>query len=168
MFIRTGDIMMPSVALASARFSAKHGVGTFGTNLFANTVVDPSKQDTSNVVIYFDSDLNPQKGGNVRTLGSGTSWFVDQMLISASANNSAKANALMRKHVNFLCSARMEPVYIDEDQMWCMFLHFALDGRAKRVGRTPAGMELYECIVRVLWRPLSEKDKGYEQITGVS
>ena len=43
MFVTRGDFVMPSVALMAARFAAQNGVGNFGDNLFANTVLDPKK-----------------------------------------------------------------------------------------------------------------------------
>lgn len=168
MFINTGDMMMPSVGLATARFSAKYGLGVFGDNLFANTVVDPSKQDSKNIVVYFDSDGDVKQGGNVRTLASGPAWYVDQMIISASAEDSGTANGLIRKHINFLCSIRSEPVYCDEDQIWYRIIHVALHGRARRVGKTPAGMELYEAVLRIMWRPMSSRDSDYKTVTGIT
>ena len=168
MFVTRGDFAMPSVALVAARFSAKHGVGTFGETLFANTVIDPAKKDGKNLVVYFDSDDNGKDGGNVRTLASGTTWYIDKMILSASAADSGTANGLLRKHVNFLCSARSEPAFCEEDQIWYRFLHVALLGRPRRPGRTTAGMDLYEATLRVMWRPMSAFDPDYTAVTGIA
>lgn len=167
MFVKYGDIMMPSIALNAVRFSARHGLGVFGDDLFANVIVDPSKTEIKEKVIYFDGDVDKQ-GGNVRTLGKGMSYFVDQMIISSSAENSGTASQLIRKHIQFLCSIRGEPVQCDEDHIWYWFMHFALTGRAKRVGKTSAGLELYEANLRVMWRPMSANDPNYETITGIT
>jgi len=158
--------MMPSVALCAVRFAAKHGLGIFGSDLFANVIVDPSKTDTKEKVIYFDGDADKQ-GGNVRTLASGPSYFVDQMIISSSAEDSGTANALIRKHIHFLCSIRGEPVLCVEDQIRYWIMHCALTGRAKRIGKNSAGLELYEAMIRVMWRPMSTDDPNYETLTGI-
>lgn len=167
-FIKTGDIMMPSAAVTCARFASKHNKGVFGKDLFANTVVDPNKQDSKDIVCYFDSDGDIRRGGNVRTLASGPAWFVDEIIISSSAENSADAVQRLRLHVNFLCSIRNHPVFCEEDQIWYRFIHFALNGRPKRVGRTAGGMQLYEATIRIVWRPMSTQDRDYETITGIS
>lgn len=164
MFITTGDFAMPSVALTAARFSAKHGFGTYGQDLFANVVVDPNKKDGKNLVVYYDSDDDKIDGGAVRTLSSGNSWFVDKLIVSSSANDTATANSQLRKHVNFLCSIRGEPVQDEDDQKWYRFLHIAIIGRMKRQGRTAAGWDLYEATLRVMWRRLSKDDDEYERI----
>ena len=166
MFITTGDIMMPSAAVCAARLAAKHGLGAFGSNLFANSVVDPSKQDAKNIVCFFDSDATKQSG-NLRTLASGTTWYVDEIIVTASSERSEHANALLRKYVNFLCSVRTHPVFCDDDQIWYRFLHITLKGRAKRVGKTTGGMELYEGVLRVAWRPMSSRDPDYKETTGI-
>ena len=161
--------MMPSVAIVAAKFAAAHGVGSWGNNLFANTVVDPAKKTIGKgIVVYYDSDDNGKEGGNARTLASGPSYFVDRLIISSSDGDSASANALLRRHVNFLCSARGEPAFCDEDQVWYRFLHFALLGRPKRPGRTAASMDLYEATLRVMWRPMSSRDPDYTAVTGIA
>ena len=43
MLIRTGDRVMPSLAVTAARLAAKYHVGSFGDDLFANVVADPAK-----------------------------------------------------------------------------------------------------------------------------
>lgn len=166
MFITTGDMMMPSAAVCAARLATKHGLGDFGSNLFANSVVDPSKQDAKNIVCYFDSD-NTRQSGNLRTLASGTTWYVDEIFVTASSERSEQANALLRKHVGFLCSVRTHPVFCDEDQTWYRFLHISLKGRSKRAGKTTGGMELYEATLRVAWRPMSSSDPDYKEVTGI-
>lgn len=167
-FIRTGDIMMPSAAATCARFAAMHNVGKFGQNLFANTIVDPAKQDSKDIVTYFDSDGDIKQGGNVRTLASGPAWYVDEIIINSSAENASEAVQRLRRHVNFLCSIRNEPVFCEEDQLWYRFVHFALKGRARRVGRTTGGMQLYEAFIRIAWRPMSTSDPDYTDVTGIS
>ena len=167
MFVTRGDFVMPSVALTTARFSAKYGIGVFGETLFANTVLDPKKKDGKNMVVYFDSDDEGRDGGSVRTLASRPTWFIDKMIISASAGDTASANGLLRRHINFLCSVRSEPVFCDDDQTWYRFLHFAMIGRPRRPGRTSAGMELYEANLRVQWRPMSSNDPDYLAVTGI-
>ena len=102
-FIRTGDRMMPSLALTAAKFAAKHGFGTFGENLFANVVVDPSKKDGKSIVVYYDPDDEGRDGGTVRTLASGPTWYIDRLILSASGGDTATVTTLLRKHVNFLC-----------------------------------------------------------------
>ena len=167
MFVTRGDFVMPSVALTAARFSAKYGIGAFGETLFANTVLDPKKKDGKNMVVYFDSDDGGRDGGSVRTLASRPTWFIDKMIVSASAGDTASANRLLRRHINFLCSVRSEPVFCDDDQTWYRFLHFAMIGRPYRPGRTSAGMELYEANLRVQWRPMSSNDPDYLAVTGI-
>ena len=167
MFVTRGDFVMPSVALTAARFSAKYGIGAFGETLFANTVLDPKKKDGKNMVVYFDSDDEGRDGGSVRTLASRPTWFIDKMIVSASAGDTASANGLLRRHINFLCSVRSEPVFCDDDQTWYRFLHFAMIGRPHRPGRTSAGMELYEANLRVQWRPMSSNDPDYLSVTGI-
>ena len=167
MFVTRGDFVMPSVALTAARFSAKYGIGAFGETLFANTVLDPKKKDGKNMVVYFDSDDEGRDGGSVRTLTSRPTWFIDKMIVSASAGDTASANRLLRRHINFLCSVRSEPVFCDDDQTWYRFLHFAMIGRPHRPGRTSAGMELYEANLRVQWRPMSSNDPDYLSVTGI-
>ena len=167
MFVTRGDLVMPSVALTTARFSAKYGIGAFGETLFANTVLDPKKKDGKNMVVYFDSDDEGRDGGSVRTLASRPTWFIDKMIVSASAGDTASANRLLRRHINFLCSVRSEPVFCDDDQTWYRFLHFAMIGRPHRPGRTSAGMELYEANLRVQWRPMSSNDPDYLAVTGI-
>lgn len=168
MFVRRGDVVMPSVALTAARFSGAHAIGTFGGDLFANTVVDPSKKDGKNLVVYFDSDDAGKDGGNVRTLAGSPAYFVDRMIITASGGSTAVANGLLRRHVNFLCSVRGENVMCEEDGTWYRFLHFALLGRPRRPGRTLAGQDLYEATLRVMWRPMSARDPNYAEVTGIS
>lgn len=168
MFVGRGDRVMPSVALTAARFSAKYSFGTFGVDLFANTVVDPSKKDGKNLVVYFDSDDEGKDGGNVRLLAKRPSWFIDRMIISASGGDTAIANGLLRKHVNFLCSVRGEPALCEEDGVWYRFLHFAMLGRPRRPGRTAAGQDLYEATLRVMWRPMSSQDPDYAAVTGIT
>ena len=168
MFITTGDRAMPSLAVTAARLSAKYHLGDFGGNLFANTVVDPAKKDGKSIVVYFDCDDNGRDGGNVRTLASGPAWYVDKMIVTASAGDSASANAMIRKHINFLCSVRREPVFCDEDQVWYRILHVAMLGRPVRPGRTTAGMDIYEATLRVLWRPMSSRDPDYAAVTGIA
>ena len=167
MFITTGDKAMPSLALTAARFSAKYHLGDFGINLFANTVVDPAKRDGKSIVVYFDSDDNGKDGGNVRTLASGPTWYVDKLIVTASGGDTATANALIRRHINFLCSVRRQPVFCDEDQVWYRILHVALLGRPVRPGRTSAGMDLYESTLREMWRPMSSRDPDYAAVTGI-
>jgi hypothetical protein len=167
-FIRTGDKVMPSVAICAARFAAQHGFGSYGVNLFANTITDPKLQDSKDTVCYFDSDADAKQGGTVRTLAGGPTWYVDQLIIQASSETSANANLLLRNHVNFLCSVRNHPVFYEEDQLWYKFVHVLMAGRARRVGKTPAGMELYEAILRINWRLLSTSDSEYETVTGIS
>lgn len=168
MFIRTGDRVMPSIAVMAARLAAKYSVGSFGDDLFANVVVDPAKKEKKSIVVYFDCDDNGRDGGNVRTLASGPTWYEDKIIVTASGGESGIANALMRRHVNFLCSARREPVFCDEDQIWYRVLHVAMIGRPKRPGRTQAGMDLYEATLRVLWRPMSARDPDYTAVTGIA
>ena len=167
MFVSRGDKVMPSVALVAAQFSAKYGIGVYGNTLFANTVLDPAKKDGKNVVVYFDDDSSAKDGGTVRTLAKGPTWFVDKMIVSASAADSATANQMMRQHVNFLCSVRSEPVFCNEDQIWYRFLHIALLNRPRRPGRTTAGMDLYEATLRIAWRPMSAQDPDYVAVTGI-
>lgn len=167
MFVTRGDKMMPSIALVAARFAEKCGFGSWGTDLFSNVVVDVTKQDGKSVVVYFDGEDNGKDGGNVRTLASGPAWYVDKLIVTASAGNSVAANALLRKHVNFLCSIRSHPVFHDEEQIWYRILHVALLGRARRIGRTTGGMDLYEATLHVAWRPLSSADPDYAAITGI-
>ena len=168
MFITTGDRAMPSLAVSAARLSAKYGVGDYGNTLFANTVVDPAKKVDKSIAVYFDSDDNGRDGGNLRTLASGPAWYVDKLIVTASGGNTATANALIRRHINFLCSVRREPVFCDEDQTWYRILHVAMLGRPVRPGRTAAGMELYEATLRVLWRPMSSRDADYAAVTGIT
>lgn len=168
MFVTRGDRVMPSVAIVAARFSARFGIGVYGSNLFANTVVDPAKKSGKAIAVYFDSDDEGKEGGNVRTLAGSPAYYVDRMIVSASDGDSASANALLRRHVNFLCSVRSEPVFCDEDQVWYRFMHIALLGRPKRPGRTTAGMDLYEATLRVMWRPMSAQDPDYAAVTGIS
>lgn len=167
MFVTRGDRVMPSVALVLARFSAKYSLGTFGSDLFANTVVDPSKQDGKNIVVYFDSDDNGKDGGNVRTLAGSPSYYIDRMILSASGGTTGIANTLLRKHVNFLCSVRGEPLFCDEDNIWYWLMHVALIGRPRRPGRTLGGQDLYEAVLRLMWRPMSSKDPNYSEVTGI-
>lgn len=167
MFVTRGDRMMPSVALVAAKFAAKHGRGVWGANLFCNVVVDPAKRDGKNIVVYYDDDSNGRDGGNVRTLAGSPSWYIDKMIISASAADTASANSLMRGHVNFLCSVRSHPVFCEEDGIWYRFLHVAMLGRPRRPGRTTAGMDLYEATLRIVWRPMSTRDSDYTEITGI-
>lgn len=166
-FIHSGDFMMPSVAITAARFAAKHSVGVFGENLFANTIVDPSKQDANGIIMYQDSDGGNKEGGALRTLATGPAWFVDQMMVYSWAEDSADSVELMRKHVNFLCSIRNMPVFCEEDHIWYRFIHIALDGRAKRTGKTIGGMEEYQATIRVAWRPMSIHDRDYVEVTGI-
>ena len=119
------------------------------------------------MVVYFDSDDEGRDGGSVRTLASRPTWFIDKMIVSASAGDTASANGLLRRHINFLCSVRSEPVFCDDDQTWYRFLHFAMIGRPHRPGRTSAGMELYEANLRVQWRPMSSNDPDYLSVTGI-
>lgn len=168
MFVTRGDRVMPSVALTAARFSAKYAVGTFGVDLFANTVVDPSKKDGKNLVVYFDSDDSGKDGGNVRTLAGSPTWYVDKMIVAASGGDTAVASGLLGRHVNFLCSVRSEPVLCEEDGIWYRFLHVALIGRPRRPGRTAAGQDLYEAVLRIVWRPMSAADPDYVSVTGIS
>lgn len=168
MFVTRGDVVMPSVALTAARFAAGHSVGVFGNDLFCNTIVDPAKKDGKNLVVYYDSDDPGRDGGNVRTLAGRPAWFVDRMIISASGGSTAIANGLLRRHVNFLCSVRGENVLCEEDGIWYRFLHFALLGRPRRPGRTEAGQDLYEAVLRVMWRPMSSADPDYATITGIT
>jgi len=166
-FIRTGDRMMPSLALTAAKFAAKHGFGTFGENLFANVVVDPSKKDGKSIVVYYDPDDEGRDGGTVRTLASGPTWYIDRLILSASGGDTATVTTLLRKHVNFLCSVRSIPVFVEEDQTWYRILHVVMLGRPRRPGRTTAGMELYETTLRVMWRPMSAQDPDYATVTGI-
>ena len=167
MFVLTGDKMMPSAAVVLARFMESVGLGTWGTNLFANVVVDPTKQDKKSIVVYFDSDDNGKDGGNVRTLASGPAWFVDKVIVTASAGDSATANTLLARHVNLLCAVRTHPVFNDENQTWYRVLHVALLGRPRRPGRTAGGMDLYEATLRVTWRPMAATDPDYVTVTGI-
>lgn len=167
MFVNTGDKMMPSAAVVLARFAERCGLGIWGVGLFANVVVDPTKQDKKSIVVYFDPDDNGKDGGNVRTLASGPAWFVDKVVVTASAGDSATANALLARHVNLLCSVRTHPVFNDENQTWYRVLHVALLGRARRPGRTAGGMDLYEAMLRVTWRPMSASDPDYGAVTGI-
>lgn len=167
MFVTRGDRAMPSIALTAARFSARFAIGTYGGDLFANVVVDPAKKDGKNSVVYYDSDDNGKDGGNVRTLASSPAYYVDRMIIAASAGNTELANRLLRRHVNFLCSVRGEPAFCQEDGIWYWFMHFALMGRPRRPGRTEAGQDLYEATLRVMWRPMSASDPNYTQVTGI-
>ncbi len=167
MFVNRGDYAMPSVALTLARFSAKHGRGMFGDNLFANVVLDPTKKDGKNMVVYYDSDDDKMDGGAVRLLNREPSWYIDRMVVSSSAADTATANALMRRHINFLCSIRGEPVRDDDTHEWFYIVHVAVLGRIRRPGRTSAGMDLYEAALRVVWRPLSPKDDCYDDVVAV-
>lgn len=168
MFITKGDRVMPSIAVVLARFSANHGIGSFGTNLFANTVVDPAKKDGKSIVVYFDADDAGKDGGNVRTLASGPTWYLDKVIVTASGGDSVTANRLMRGHVNFLCSVRGEPAFCEDDGTWYRLLHVAMLGRPVRPGRTEAGMDLYEASLRVMWRPMSARDPDYTAVTGIA
>lgn len=168
MFVTTGDIVMPSVAVTAARFAEKFLDARYGENLFANVVVDPAKKDGKSIVVYFDSDDKGRDGGNVRTLAHGITWFVDRMIVSASGPDSASANALLRRHVGFLCSVRSHPVLCEEDGIWYRFLHIAMLGRPQRPGRTLGGMDLYEAVLRVVWRPMSSQDPDYAEVTGIT
>ena len=167
MFVTRGDVVMPSMALMAARFSAKFAIGTFGVNLFANSIVDPAKKDGKDLVVYFDSDDAGKDGGNVRTLAGSPAYYVDQMIVSASGGSTAVANGLLRRHINFLCSVRGEPALCEEDGIWYYFMHFALLGRPRRPGRTTAGQDLYEANLRVMWRPMSAADPNYTTVTGI-
>ncbi len=169
-FTDRGDIVMPSVALNAARFAASFGVGVFGDTLFANVVIDPSKKDGKNTVVYYDSDDTSLEGGNVRMLNRAPSWYVDRMIVTSSAHSTMEARRLIRRHINFLCSIRMAPVFDDDDQIWYRFVHIAMLGRVRRPGRTAAGMDLHEAALRVLWRPVSKDDDDYQELitTGVS
>lgn len=164
MFVTTGDFAMPSVALTAARFSGKYGLGSFGNNLFANVVVDPKKQDGKSIVVYYDCDDDKIDGGAVRTMSSGNTWFVDKLIITSHGNDTYTANSLIRRHINFLCSVRGEPVQDEDDQIWYRFLHVALMGRVKRPGRTPAGWDYYSATLRVMWRPMSIDDPDYDSV----
>ena len=166
-FVKWGDIMMPSVALTAARFSAKYGRGNFGSNLFANMVVDPTKQDSNGIVVYFDTDKE-KSGGNVRVLRGAPTWVVEQMIVSSSALNSGDANMQCRQHVNFLCSVRGVPVQCEEDKLWYRLIHISLVNNPRRVGKTGGGMELYEAMLQIKWRPMSTSDSDYESVTGIS
>jgi len=159
--------MMPSVALTAARFAAGYGIGKWGETLFANVVVDPAKRDSKALVVYFDSDDPGRDGGCVRTLASTPTWYIDRLIISSQAGDSAVANENLRAHVNFLCSVRGEAAFCGEDQVWYRFLHFALIGRPRRPGRTEAGLDLYEAALRVMWRPMSASDPDYAAVTGI-
>lgn len=167
MFVTRGDRAMPSVALTAARFAARFSIGTFGTDLFANTIVDPTKKDGKNLVVYYDSDDAGKDGGNIRTLAGSPTWYVDRMILSASGGDTATANGLLCRHVNFLCSVRGEPAFCEEEGTWYRFLHFALVGRPRRPGRTVAGQDLYEAVLRVVWRPMSAQDPDYVAVTGI-
>lgn len=166
-FVNTGDRMMPSLATVAARFVENCGLGTFGTDLYANIVIDQSKKDGKSIVVYFDPDDDGKDGGNLRTLASGSAWFVDKLIVTATAGTSAEANALLRRHVNLMCSVRRHPVFNDEDQTWYRILHVALLGRPRRPGRTAGGVDLYEAMLRVAWRPLSVNDPEYATVTGI-
>ena len=155
---------MPSVALTLARFSAKYGKGNFGDTLFANVVVDPVKKDGKNTVVYYDSDDERLDGGAVRLLNREPSWYIDRMIISSSAADTTSAMALMRKHINFLCSIRGEPVQDEDSHEWFYIVHVAMLGRIRRPGRTAAGMDLYNATLRVVWRPISPNDDCYDRI----
>ena len=168
MFVTRGDFAMPSVALMTARFAGCHAVGVFGVDLFANTVVDPSKKDGKNLVVYFDSDDAGKDGGNVRTLAGRPAYFVDRMIVAASGGSTAVATGLLRRHINFLCSIRGENVQCEEDGIWYRFLHVALLGRPRRPGRTLAGQDLYEAMLRIMWRPMSSRDPNYAVVTGIT
>lgn len=168
MLVTRGDFMMPSPALVAARLSARCGLGAFGETLFVNTIVDPKKQDGRVVVVYYDADDDKRDGGAVRTLNSSPAWYVEKIILSSCAPDTATSRDLLRKHVNFLCSIRNQPVYYDEDQTWYRFLHISMIGRPRRPGRSVSGMELYEVDLRVQWRPLSAKDVEYESITGIT
>ena len=168
MFVTRGDRVMPSVALTAARFAAKFSIGTFGGDLFANTVVDPSKKDGKNLVVYFDSDDAGRDGGNIRTLAGSPTWYIDRMIVSASGGDTAIANGLLRRHVNFLCAVRGEPAFCEEDGIWYRFLHIALLGRPRRPGRTAAGQDVYEANLRIMWRPMSSRDPDYAAVTGIT
>jgi len=158
---------MPSVALTLSKFSAKYGKGTFGVDLFANAVVDPAKKENKNLVVYFDSDDAGMDGGNVRTLAGTPAWYIDRLIVSASGGSTVIAMGLLRKHVNFLCSVRSEPVLCEEDGVWYRILHVALLGRPRRPGRTAAGQDLYEATLRIMWRPMSAQDSDYTAVTGI-
>ena len=158
---------MPSVALTAARFSARHSIGVFGDDLFANTVVDPKKRDGKSIVVYFDSDDSGKEGGNVRTLARSPTWYIDRLIVTTSGGDTAVANELLRRHVNFLCSVRGENTLCEEDGTWYRFLHVAMLGRPRRPGRTMAGQDLYEATLRVVWRPMSANDPDYVAVTGI-
>ena len=168
MFVTRGDVMMPSAAVVLARFAEKFGFGSWGVDLFGNVVVDPSKQDGKSIAVYFDADDDSRDGGNVRTLASGPAWFVDKIIVTATGSTSQQANALLRKHVNFLCSIRTQPVYNEEDQIWYRILHVALLWRPRRPGRTAGGMDMYEARLRIMWRPMSVNDPDYAEVTGIA
>ena len=168
MFVTRGDHVMPSVALTLSKFSAKYGRGTFGVDLFANVVVDPARKDTKNLVVYFDSDDAGKDGGNIRTLAGTPTWYIDRLIVSASGGSTAIAMGLLSKHVDFLCSVRTEPVFCEETGIWYRILHVALLGRPRRPGRTAAGQDLYEAMLRVMWRPMSAKDSDYIAVTGIT
>ena len=166
-FITTGDRAMPSIALCAARFAAKHGLGRFGDNLFANTVVDPAKQDGKSITLYMDADDDGKTLGTVRTLASGPTWYLDKLMLTCTGGDTATAIRLVRSHVNFLCSIRGENLLDEETQTWYRILHAALIGRVLRTGRTPGNMDVYEAALRVMWRPMSAKDPGYAEVTGI-
>lgn len=168
MFVSRGDWAMPSIAITAARFASQHNVGTFGENLYANTVFDPKKKDGKNAVVYFDSDDEGKEGGNLRLLNGPPAWYTDRMVISSSAADSPTAMQAIRRHVNFLCSVRGEPVFCEEDQIWYRLLHIRLIGRIRRPGRTSAGQELYEGTLEIKWRPMSSADPDYVTVTGIT
>ena len=116
-FIRTGDRMMPSLALTAAKFAAKHGFGTFGENLFANVVVDPSKKDGKSIVVYYDSDDEGRDGGTVRTLASGPTWYIDRLY---SSGRHYHCHDALRKTSTF---CRAVSLFVEEDQTWYRIPH---------------------------------------------
>lgn len=158
---------MPSIALTAARFASHHNIGVFGDNLFANTVFDPNKKDGKNAVVYFDSDDMENAGGHLRVLDGPPAWYDDRMIVASSAPDSGAAMTMIRKHINFLCSVRGEPVFCEEDQIWYRILHVRMSGRIRRPGRTSAGQELYEALLQVKWRPMSSADPDYAAVTGI-
>lgn len=168
-FITTGDFAMPSLAICAARFADRHNVGVFGEDVFANTYHNQKEKPVKTFVTYSDAtDGGGTKGGVERTLAHGNTWYVDKLLITATGKDSAEANAIMRKHINFLCSVRGEPVHCEEDGIWYYILHVAMIGRVGRSGRNADGLEQYNAALRVLWRPMSNKDPGYYELTGFS
>lgn len=168
MFVTRGDRVMPSVALTLAKYSASYSIGTYGSDLFANTIVDPSKKDGKNLVVYFDSDDSGKDGGNLRTLAGTPSCYIDRLIVQASGDKTATANGLLSRHINFLCSVRGEPVFCEEDGIWYYLMHAAMLGRPRRPGRTAQGQDLYEAMLRIMWRPMSAADPNYTAVTGIT